>query len=86
MTIQQQAYGLIDELTDESVQVVIQVMRKMLPQERRTKVVNEEHADLDTPKMLAYKRMQELRRETAQYDISETQRDLAMKEKYGNLG
>ena len=85
MTVQQQAYGLIDELTDESVQVVIQDMKKMLPQERKAKVVNDEHAVSDTPKMQAYKRMQELRRETAQYDISESQRALAMKEKYGNV-
>ena len=31
MTLQQQAYRLIDSLPDDSVQVVIQVMQRMLP-------------------------------------------------------
>ena len=37
MTLQQQAYGLIDRLPDDSVQVVIQVMRRMLPHEVKVK-------------------------------------------------
>ena len=34
MTLQQQAYGLIDRLPDDSVQVIIQVMRRMLPRDK----------------------------------------------------
>ena len=34
MTLQQQAYRLIDRLPDDSVQVVIQVMRRMLPRDK----------------------------------------------------
>lgn len=33
MTIQQQAYGLIDRLSEDSIQAVIQVMKRMLPNE-----------------------------------------------------
>ncbi len=84
MTIQQQAYGLIDQLSEESVQVVIQVMRLMLPHSPKSEMVSKEN-DL-TPKMKAYLKMQELRKETAMYDISDAQRAMGIEEKYGNLG
>ena len=35
MTLQQQAYGLIDILPEESVYALIQVMMRMLPYEQR---------------------------------------------------
>ena len=81
MTLQQQAYGLIDKLPDDSVQVIIQVMKRMLPYE---KPLNNASSEGDTsPKMKAYMRMQELRKETAKYDISQSQRDEALNEKFG---
>ena len=55
MTIQQQAYGLIDRLPDDSVQVMIQVMRRMLPYEKE----DVKDSDSESPKMKAYMRMQE---------------------------
>ena len=83
MTLQQQAYGLIDRLPDESVSALIQVMIRMLPHERGGTEIRENTTDALSPKMKAYLRMQELRKETAKYDISEAQRAAALDEKYG---
>lgn len=65
MTLQQQAYRMIDRLPDDSVQIVIQVMRRMLPVEKDAEKTPAMATDLNTPKMKAYLRMQELRKETA---------------------
>lgn len=83
MTLQQQAYGLIDRLPDESVSALIQVMIRMLPHERGDVAIQENTTGEVSPKMKAYLRMQELRRETAKYDLSEAQRAAALDEKYG---
>ncbi len=74
MTLQQQAYGLIDKLPDDSVQVVIQVMRRMLPYDRQRVKTATKISETISPKMRAYIRMQELRKETAKYDVSDAQR------------
>ena len=83
MTLQQQAYGLIDRLPDESVSALIQVMTRMLPHECGDAAIKKQANGEASPKMKAYLRMQELRRETAKYDLSEAQRAAAMDEKYG---
>ena len=83
MTLQQQAYGLIDRLSDDSVQVVIQVMERMLPQEEKAATVKD--PEVVSSKMKAYLRIQELRKETSEYDISEFQREAALDEKYGTF-
>ena len=82
MTLQQQAYRLIDRLPNDSVQVVIQFMRRMLPREKDMVKTTERSSDSLTPKMKAYLRMQELRKETSSYDVSEVQRitDITLKE------
>ena len=84
MTLQQQAYGLIDKLPEDSVQIVIQVMRKMLPHE--VNVHAADHSEEPSSKMKAYRRMQELRKETAKYEVSEAERDAALDEKFGTFG
>ena len=86
MTLQQQAYGLIDRLPDDSVQVVIQVMRRMLPRDKDEVKTTAQSSDSITPKMKAYLRIQELRKETLNYDVSEAQREAAMDEKFGTFG
>lgn len=86
MTLQQQAYGLIDRLSDDSIQVIIQVMRRMLPHEKQTERINTASSDTVSPKMKAYMRMQELRKETVKYDVSDAQRDSALDEKFGIFG
>ena len=90
MTLQQQAYGLIDKLPDDSVQVVIQVMRRMLPYDRQRVKTATKISETISPKMRAYIRMQELRKETAKYDVSDAQRKRhwchAPLRKYYNIG
>ena len=48
MTLQQQAYGLINRLSDESVYALIQVMMRMLPHEHG-KTGYEFFGDFDIP-------------------------------------
>lgn len=86
MTIQQQAYGLIDRLSEDSIQVVIQVMKRMLPNEAMKNEAEESAAVTDSAKMKAYLRIQELRKISSEYDISENQRAAALDAKYGSLG
>ena len=86
MTVQQQAYGLIDRLSEDSVQVVIQLMERMLPYESKNSVVKETRDISYTPKMRAYLRMQELRKISSGYDLSEDQRAAALDAKYGSIG
>lgn len=62
MTLQQQAHGLIDRLSDESLQNVILLMRRMLPRESAEVETVVKSPDSISPKMKAYQRMQELRR------------------------
>ena len=86
MTIQQQAYGLIDRLSEDSIQVVIQVMKRMLPNENMKTEAKEVAAETDSAKMKAYLRIQELRKISSGYDLSENQRAAALDAKYGSLG
>ena len=81
MTVHQRAYNLIDQLGEDDVQAVIQVMIRLLPKTKQEK--KETSTDSVSPKMKAFLRMEQLRKETAQYDISESQRALAMEEKFG---
>ena len=80
MTLQQQAYGLIDRLSDESVYALIQVMMRMLPYENNDVKTAEDTAGPVSSKMRASLRMQGLRKKTAKYDISEAQRAAALDE------
>ena len=86
MTLQQQAYGLINQLSDESVYVLIQVMMRMLPHEHDDVKIVEDRPGPVSSKMKAYLRIQELRKESVKYDISEEQRAAALDEKYGTFG
>ncbi|MBQ9252690.1 MAG: hypothetical protein IJ188_08655 [Clostridia bacterium] len=86
MTLQQQAYNLIDRLPEDRVEVVIQVMIKMMTVEDNADSSSLLLKKEDSPKMKAYKRMQQLREETAKYDISAVQREIALDEKFGAFG
>ena len=78
MTLQQQAYRLIDSLSDDSVRAIIQVMRRMVPEAREENYA--QTADMPSQKL------RQLRRETAQYEFSEAQRGAALEDKFGSLG
>ena len=81
MTVHQRAYDLIDQLDEEDVQAVIQVMIRLLPDVKSGE--KKESADSISPKMKAFLRMEQLREETAKYDVSENQRAQAMEDKFG---
>lgn len=82
MTVRQEAYSWIDRLPEESVQALIQVMRRMTIKE--TAIQELTGVEECSPKMRAFDRMQSLRRETANYELSDAQRSVAMEEKYGS--
>lgn len=86
MSLQQQAYGIIDEFPDDSVQVVNQVMMWMLSRDRQRAKSATNTSDAVLSKKRAYLRMQELRKETVKYEVSDAQRVEAMDEKFGTIG
>ena len=55
----------------------------MLPYEKDEVDIEKNHPDTQTPKMKAYLKMQELRKETAKYDISDSERAKALDERFG---
>ena len=81
MTVQQQAYRLIDQLPDECVEAVISIMTNMLPKDKK----KEDLGNSDTKKMAAFNEMQKLRKITAAYEITDydAEREYAVSEKYG---
>ena len=83
MTVQQQAYWLIDQLPDECVEAVISIMTNMLPKDKK----KEDLGNSDTKKMAAFNEMQKLRKITAAYEITDydAEREYAVSEKYGEF-
>lgn len=79
MTVREEAYGLIDRLSEDSVRAVIQVMRRMTSIQKK----KEEHPTAVTPKMKAFLELQAMRKEGAKYDFSADERASALEEKYG---
>ena len=85
MTVQEQAYSLINQLPEESVNAIVRIMVLMLPEKQSTFETSDAAENAMTPKMKAYLRMQELRKMTASYNTSAIQRSTALNEKYGKL-
>ena len=83
MTAHQRAQSLLDQFSEEGVEILIPVMIRMLAYEEQSTDTPKAAEDSQSPKMKAFLRMQELRKETAQYDITESQRAAALNEKYG---
>ena len=86
LTIQQQAYNLIDILPDDSVRVIIEIMNRMPKLEKTNTVSNQMKTDyVKTRKMVAFEKMQELRKEMIRYNLEDfdAEREKAMQEKYG---
>ena len=83
MTARQEAHGLIDRMPEESIRALIPVMTKLIPF-RKMKQHTEQVAGI-SPKMQAFLEMQEMRKNAVKYDISLSQRDAAMAEKYGEI-
>lgn len=87
MTVQQQAYELINSLPDEKVELIVQVMISMKPmKEEFTPSVQSRRSD-KSRKMKAFQRILELREECAAYSIEDydVERASALEEKYGSI-
>ena len=82
MTVRQEAHGLIDRMPEESIRVLIPVMTKLIPFRQKQ---NTDKTTGLSPKMQAFLDMQEMRKKAVKYDISYTQREAAMAEKYGEV-
>lgn len=82
MTVRQEAHGLIDRMPEECIQALIPVMAKLIPFKKK----QEQKKTVGiSPKMQAFLEMQEMRKTAVKYDISFTQREAAMAEKYGEI-
>ena len=77
MTVKQEAYSLIDSMPEESVSILVQIMR-LLPQEKSAQKRSQ------TESMEAFSRMEERRKRMRDIDISGAQRASALDEKYGS--
>ncbi len=85
MSLQQQAYTMIDQLTEENVKDVIKVMAQMLlDSNHKTKTVTDK-SEKELKRMQAYCRLKALRRHICAYVITDydAEREHAMAEKYG---
>lgn len=76
-----EAYRLIDRLPKESVEAIIQVMRRMVSASDEESMTA--GSGKVTPKMQAFLDMQAMRKSAAKYDLSDAQREIAVEEKYG---
>ena len=86
MTIQQQAYELIDELPDDSVKVMIELMSRM-PKATQISIVSNPMKGKTSKerKRVAFERMKKLRKSAVEHKIEDVEaaRYDAVKEKYG---
>lgn len=86
MTIQQQAYELIDELPDDSVKVIIELMSRM-PKATQISIVPNSMKDETSKerKRAAFERMKKLRKAAVEHKIEDVEaaRQDAVQEKYG---
>lgn len=87
MTIQQQAYNLIDSLPEDSVTMLVKLMA-MLPKKKESAAKDWEIGERALKsKRRAFQKMQELRKITSEYSLGDLaeERERAMIEKYGEL-
>ena len=84
MTIKQQAYGLIDELPEDSVQAIIQIMIRMVPGKQQ-KEKCEEEKNVMSQKMEAFLELQEMRKKAKNYHFTLDDRAAAMDAKFGDF-
>ncbi len=80
MTVQQEAYQMIDRLSDDAVLALIHIMECMIPEKGKSKV---EETPVESKKRDAYFRLKELRKELMSYDFSEDDRAEGLAMKFG---
>ena len=81
MTLRQEAYSLIDTLSDEGIRAVIHIMRMIPPD------ISHSDSEKLSEKMEAFNRLQQLRQESAKYNITDydAERNSALTAKYGSI-
>ncbi len=79
MTIREEAYSLINELPEDSVQAVVNIMYRMLPS--NPAIVYDTVPREDNP----FEKLQKLREEIGQYDVSIEDYHDAIDKKYGRI-
>ena len=83
MTVQQEAYQMIDRLSDEAVLALIRIMECMIPQKEKGEAEKAIEQSAETKKQIAYLRLKELRNDMKNYDFSEADRAEGLAEKFG---
>ena len=83
MTVQQEAYQMIDRLSDDAVLALIHIMECMIPQEEKREAEKAAEQSAETKKRIAYLRLKELRNDMKNYSFSESDRAEGLAEKYG---
>ena len=88
MTIRQEAYHLIDDLSDDNVRLMIVLMTKISGKQTENsniKVFDEESSRAES--IRAFEEMEELRKLSKTYDFAdfETEREAAIREKFGDF-
>ena len=83
MTVQQEAYQMIDKLSDDAVLALIHIMECMLPQKEKGEAETAGEQPGETKKRNAYLRLKELRNDMKNYDFSEADRADGLAEKFG---
>ena len=83
MTVQQEAYQMIDRLSDDAVLALICIMECMMPEKERSEAEKAGETTEETKKRKAYLRLKALRNDMKKYDFSEADRAEGLAEKYG---
>ena len=83
MTVQQEAYQMIDRLSDDAVQALIRIMECMMPEKGKSEAEKAGETTAETNKRKAYLRLKALRNDMKNYDFSEADRAEGLAEKYG---
>lgn len=81
MTIREKAYGLIDNLPEDSVRAVIQIMMRMVSAEEKKK----DCVSSSLLKKKAFFALQEMRKQGKKYIFSDEERASALEKKYGSF-
>ena len=87
MTLRQKAYRMIDDLTDENVRLMIVLMEKLSHNQPKQRSASLGGIDPENDGVRALKELEKLRAISRTYYFGdfETEREAAMKEKYGDF-
>ena len=83
MTVQQEAYRMIDRLSDDAVLALIRIMECMVPENEKSGMEKPGEEAKETAKQKAYLRLKALRSDMKNYDFSDADRADGLAEKYG---